>query len=229
MGLFGSTNGIDWAGRAIVDANGDHCGTVQDVLTEEGTTFPHTLVVETGRFAGFGSRTVALPATGLQLTADGFRLPWNKERLMEAPELLEGDDLHRNAIGNFGPVTGVAAETILSEERLSVTPRAVPVERVRLIRKVVTEEQQITVQLRREILEIEHVPADPDEPAPFGRDAVAESVDEIVLMREEPVVEARAVPYEKVRLVKGLATEERTLVAERRREEAEIEQGLPAV
>jgi sporulation protein YlmC with PRC-barrel domain/stress response protein YsnF len=228
MGLF-AKGGLDWTGREIVDATGEHCGTVQDVLTDEGSTFPHTLVVETGRFAGFGAKTVALPVNGVQLTETGFRLPWNKERLLEAPELLEGDDLRRNAVRDFGPATGTAAETILSEERLTVIPRAVPAERVRLVRKVVEEEQQITVRLRREVLEIEHVPVDPAEPPPFGRDAVAESVDEIVLLREEPVVEARAVPYEKVRLVKEIvADEERGLTATRRREEAAVEHVSPA-
>ena len=54
MGIF-AKGGLDWTGRTIIDANGEHCGTVQDVLTEEGSSFPHTLVVETGRFGGFGS------------------------------------------------------------------------------------------------------------------------------------------------------------------------------
>lgn len=223
MGLL-KKNGIDWAGRTIVDAHGEHCGTVQDVLFDEHERggFPHTLVVETGRFGGFGAKTVALPVTGLQVTDDGFKLPWNKERLLEVPELLEGDDLRMASRRDFGPTSGTAAETVLSEERIEVTPRVVPVERVRLVRKVVAEEQQIVVTLHREVLEIEHLPPEPGEPAPFGRETVSESTDEIVLLREEPVVETRAVPYEKVRLVKQLVGEDRTLVEQVRHEEADV-------
>ena len=47
----------------------------------------------------------------------------------------------------------------------------------------------------------------------------------MVLHREEPVVQLRAVPVERVRLVKRLVTEQRTVTEELRSERVEVDEG----
>jgi stress response protein YsnF len=56
-----------------------------------------------------------------------------------------------------GPTAGAAMTR--SEERLRVRTESQPVERVRLRKHLVTEYEQVTVQVRREEIRVEHVPA----------------------------------------------------------------------
>lgn len=107
----------------------------------------------------------------------------------------------------------------LSEERLYVDKRERPRERVRLTKYVVTEEVTITVPVRREEVRIERVPITGDENFPPGDDSAAE----LTLMEEEPVVEKRVLPRERVRLEKDVRVEERHISESLRREEIDIE------
>lgn len=107
----------------------------------------------------------------------------------------------------------------LSEERLYVDKRERPRERVRLTKYVVTEEVTITVPVRREEVRIERVPITGDEAATGADDTPAE----LTLMQEEPVVEKRVLPRERVRLEKDVHIEERTISESLRREEMDIE------
>jgi uncharacterized protein (TIGR02271 family) len=107
----------------------------------------------------------------------------------------------------------------LSEERLYVDKRERPRERVRLTKYVVTEEVTITVPVRREEVRIERVPITGDETVLPGDDSAAE----LTLMEEEPVVEKRVLPRERVRLEKDVRVEERHISESLRREEIDIE------
>lgn len=105
-----------------------------------------------------------------------------------------------------GPVAGHPAaghaEVVRSEERLSVTGRVRPVGRVRIGKRVVTEERSVTVTLRREELFVEDLPAESTEAWEHSAGAPARGATPeplvIVLSEEEPVVSVRAVPRELV-------------------------------
>ena len=57
-----------------------------------------------------------------------------------------------------GPLVSDEVEVIRYEERVVVTKQVVAVERVRLVRGIVTAEQVVTGQLRREVVDVDHLP-----------------------------------------------------------------------
>ena len=106
------------------------------------------------------------------------------------------------------PETGSATdpEVVLHEERVHVD---VTREAVRAIvrRRIVTEVRTIEVTVRREVLEVEHLPA--DGPALPVAQAPREALS-LVLSEEVPVVSLAVQPYERVTLdVHTVAEQER--------------------
>jgi len=112
-----------------------------------------------------------------------------------------------------------AAEVTLSEERLKVTSRPKPRERVQVRKEIVTEEVTITVPVRHERLRIERVPLD----APEHPDAELD----VTLMDHEPVVAKEIVPTERVRLERDVVTHREPVSAPVRREQVEFERSGP--
>ena len=123
-----------------------------------------------------------------------------------------------------------------SEERLVAGTEVYATGRARLRKYVVTEEVQITVQVRREELRIEREPiADGtlppvEDPDVFGPDDVfgvpgGGTVFEIVLHEERPLVTTEIVPVQRVRLSKVVQTDEHVLSGQVRKER--IEADLP--
>jgi len=113
------------------------------------------------------------------------------------------------------PVSETAAEVVLSEERLNVTSRARPRERVQVRKEIVTREVTITVPVRHEELRIERVPLD----APGHPDAEVD----VTLMTHEPVVTKEIVPRERVRLEKDVVTERERISEPVRAERVELD------
>src|SRR3954454_24874251 len=116
-------------------------------------------------------------------------------------------------------------EVVLSEEQLVVETERVPAQHVRVRKEMVEEEVTVTVVLRHEELVIEREPIQPN-------DLPAESADgpkldeppiEIVLWAEEPVVSTRAVPTERVRVLRTLGSQQQDLTAQLRRERASFD------
>ncbi len=108
---------------------------------------------------------------------------------------------------------GDTAEVIRSEERLDIGRRSEVVGRVRIAKRVVTEERQVTVTVRREELVVEELPADaatsgsphPDDGGSLlqqstGGTHTSEPVLELWLSEEEVEVSTRVVPRERVRV-----------------------------
>jgi hypothetical protein len=129
-----------------------------------------------------------------------------------------------------GPV-----EVVRSEEELRVGVRRRR-RRLRLRKYVVTEYLTRTIPVRREEVRLEEVgaPADPvGEPGDQGAVQVAgdQPLVEVVLHREEPVIQLRVVPTERVRLFKDVVTEQRTVTEEIRKEQVDLQSepsGQPA-
>jgi uncharacterized protein (TIGR02271 family) len=106
-----------------------------------------------------------------------------------------------------------------SEEELRVGKRSVESGRARLRKYVVTEQVQTTVPVQHEEVRVEREPiTDANVGDAMGGPAISEEEHEVVLHAEEPVVEKRAVPKERVRLDTESVTEDRTVSDEVRKE-----------
>jgi uncharacterized protein (TIGR02271 family) len=111
-----------------------------------------------------------------------------------------------------------------SEEELHVGTADRERGRARLRKYVVTENVETTVPVRREEVRVEREPITEDniEQAMDGPE-ISEEEHEVVLHEEEPVVEKRTVPKERVRLGKDTTTEEREVSEEVRKERIDAE------
>jgi len=121
-----------------------------------------------------------------------------------------------------GPTTDEAMTRSEEELRVGTTQRERG--RARLRKYVVTEEVQTTVPVQREEVRIEREPITEETAgrAMEGPD-ISEEEHEVILHEEEPVVEKRAVPKERVRLAKDTVTEEQQVSGEVRKERIEPE------
>ena len=111
-----------------------------------------------------------------------------------------------------------------SEEELAVGTTARERGRVRLRKYVTTEQEQVTVPVQREEVRVEREPiTDANLDAAMTGPDITEAEHEVTLREEEPVVEKRAVPKERVRLDTDTVTEERQVTDEVRKEQIEVE------
>jgi uncharacterized protein (TIGR02271 family) len=121
-----------------------------------------------------------------------------------------------------GPTTDDAMTR--SEEELRVGTREREAGRVRLRKYVVTEHVQQTVPVQREEVRIEREPiTDANAGAAMSGPEISEEEHEVVLHEEEPVVEKRVVPKERVRLDKDKITEEHQVSDEVRKERIDVD------
>jgi uncharacterized protein (TIGR02271 family) len=111
-----------------------------------------------------------------------------------------------------------------SEEELRVGTQTRERGRARLRKYVVTETQQVTVPVSREQVRLEREPiTDANRDAATSGPAISEEEHEVTLREEEPVVEKRAVPKERVRLDTETVTEERQVAEDVRKEQIEVD------
>jgi uncharacterized protein (TIGR02271 family) len=123
-----------------------------------------------------------------------------------------------------GPTTDDAMTR--SEEELRVGVQREERGRVRLRKRVVTEQVQTTVPVQREEIHVEREPiTDANRPAAEDGPAISEEEHEVVLHEERPVVSKEAVPKERVRLAKDTVIEEETVGGEVRKEQIETDDG----
>jgi uncharacterized protein (TIGR02271 family) len=121
-----------------------------------------------------------------------------------------------------GPETDQAMTR--SEEELRVGTARREAGTARLRKYVVTENVTQTIPVQREEVRIEREPiteANADEA--LDGPAISEEEHEVVLHAEEPVVEKRAVPKERVRLDPDVVRDERTVSDEVRKEHIDID------
>jgi uncharacterized protein (TIGR02271 family) len=124
-----------------------------------------------------------------------------------------------------GPTTDDAMTR--SEEELRVGKTQSERGRARLKKYVVTEQVQQTVPVQHEEVRLEREPitdANVDR-ATAGPD-ISEEEHEVVLTEEQPVVEKRAVPKERVRLSKETVTEDQAISEELRKEQIEEDRDI---
>ena len=122
---------------------------------------------------------------------------------------------------------GTADEAMTrSEEHLRARTEEVETGRARLRKHVVTEEEQVTVPVRKERAHVEREPitAENREQAMQGP-SFTEAEHEMTLHEERPVVEKEEVPVERVRLAKDTDTSQEEVSEQVRKER--IEEELP--
>jgi uncharacterized protein (TIGR02271 family) len=114
------------------------------------------------------------------------------------------------------PAAGTRADVLRSEERLDVVTHVQEAGRVRISKRVVTEERVVTVQVRREELVVEELPVDAGrahDPLVMahselsGASRTAPPVVELWLREEQVELVTRVVPTERVRVFVDTVTE----------------------
>ncbi len=196
MSEFDIDTALNLRGSTVRDRDGEKVGTVGDVFLDSRTDRPEWVGVKIGLLGGKQSY-VSLSAA--RVSGDELHLPYDKDLVRSAPHVEpdvsltpeEEQELYRHygqpyddgaetgaeREGKRSSATGASDlqtapnEMIRSEEevRLGHTERR-PVERVRIKKVTVTENQTQVVPVRREVIQLEH------EPPPAGH---IESVEDL--------------------------------------------------
>ncbi len=130
----------------------------------------------------------------------------------------------RDQVGHdvSGPTTDDAMTR--SEEELRVGTARREAGRARLRKYVVTEEESVTVPVQREEVRVEREPiTDANIDDAMDGPAISDEEHEVVLHEDEPVVETRAVPKERVRMNKDTVTEQETVTDQVRKERIDVD------
>ena len=235
----------DWRGRTVVDSDGQKIGKLDEVYLDEETGRLEWALVNTGLF---GTKSSFVPLSGAAPAGQDVRVPFTKEQVKDAPRVEPDGELSQEEeaqlYGHYGLEYGEArsgsglpegrrpggasqepdeAMTRSEEEvRVGTAPRERG--RARLRKYVVTEEVTQRVPVRREKARIEREPITDENvgEATTGPD-ISEAEHEVTLQEEEPVVEKRTVPKERVRLEKDVDVEEKAVSEEVRKERIEME------
>jgi uncharacterized protein (TIGR02271 family) len=151
-----------------------------------------------------------------------YGVPYTDEGSVTAQGAAHGESTGggRNGHDVSGPTTDDAMTR--SEEELRVGKAQQERGRVRLRKYVETEHVETTVPVQHEEVRIEREPiTDANLDRALDGPEISEEEHEVVLHEEQPVVEKRAVPKERVRLQKETVTEERHVGDEVRKERIE--------
>jgi uncharacterized protein (TIGR02271 family) len=233
-------------GHDVVDRNGNKVGTLE-CLWSDHTGQPAFLGVKTGWFLG---KTHVVPAQRAEVNegARTIRLPYEADRIKQAPSYDPDTELNEDterevssfynipwertpAIQQSGATQQTAARreggreearVQLSQEELKVGKRQVEYGAVRLRKIVRTETVNQPVELQREEIVIERVPATEARP---GDKSFRQEDTYIPLRREEAVVQKEARVTEEVRATKRKETEKQNVSAQVRKEDVQVERG----
>ncbi len=229
----------------VFDKNNEDIGKVSAIWSDH-TGQPAFLGVKTSWLFG---KTHVVPAYGVETNPrrGSIRLPYLKEDVKNAPNYDPDAELDmakerevfsyyrtkRPNLPEFGSTTPPAqqrsaqtsreaesAQIPLHEEQLKVGKREVEAGGIRLRKIIRTETVQQPVELRREDIVVERVPA--TEGQPTGRAFEGEDV-YIPLRREEPIAEKETRVREAVRVSKTAETERQTVSEQVRREDIQTQ------
>src|SRR5215207_5779376 len=237
-------NVTEWRGQELLDNDGDKIGTIEEIYLDTDTDRPEWALVKTGLFGGKGT---FVPLQQANPTPAGVQVPFEKSHVKDAPnvdpdgqlspseeqtlyrhyDLDYGDsrsDRDRSGGGRdtSGPTTDDAMTR--SEEELKVGTAQRETGRARLRKYVVTEDVQQTVPVQREEVRVEREPiTDANIDNATDGPAISEEEHEVTLRSEEPVVDKRTVPQERVRLEKDVETDERQVSETVRSERIDVD------
>jgi uncharacterized protein (TIGR02271 family) len=242
------THAYDWNGRTLKDRNGDKIGTIDSLYLDQQTDKPEWALVNTGLF---GTKSSFVPLAGAAPRGEDVVVKVDAQQVKDAPTMEADEQLSeqqeaelfryygidyttegsvtatddaRGAVGRdtSGPTTDEAMTR--SEEELRVGTAKQERGRARLRKYVVTEQVQQTVPVQREEVRIEREPiTDENVDRAVSGPEISEEEHEVVLHEEQPVVEKRTVPKERVRLDKETVVDEQTVSEELRKEQIEAD------
>ena len=236
-----------WRGRTVVDRDGEKIGKLDEIYLDRETNEPEWALVKTGLL---GTKSSFVPLTGAASADDDVRVAHGKGQVKDAPSVdpdgelsqQEEEQLYRHyglqysEIGSasglpegtpcdasVGPYGGDDAMT-RSEEELHVGTAERERGRTRLKKYVETEDVQHTVPVSREEARVDREPiTDENIDEAMSGPEFTESEHEVTLREEEPVVEKRTVPKERVRLDKDVETGEEPVSEQVRKERIDVE------
>jgi uncharacterized protein (TIGR02271 family) len=235
------TDFSNYIGHDVVDNSGNKIGTLECLWTDHSDE-PAFLGVRTGWFLG---KTHVVPANQASVSQSGrkIRLPYDAERIKAAPSYDPGVELEDSSEREVYSYYGIQREqaqaqrpkqaarrtagareqasVTLSEEELKVGKREVEYGGVRLRKIVRTETVNQPVELKREEIVVERVPAGQATQA-RGKSFEQEEV-YIPLRREEVVVQKEAHVREEVRVSKRSETERQNVQERVRKEDVQVE------
>ena len=235
-----------WQGRTLLDRDGSRIGTIDAIYLDDRTGQPEWALVNTGLF---GTKASFVPLAQATQTDQDVRVPYDKQLVKDAPRidpdqhLSEAEERRlwrhygldydrttrrratgRDTVGRDvpGPTTDEAMTRSEEELRVGTTQRERG--RVRLRKYVTTEQVQQTVPVQRERVRVEREPiTDANLDAATSGPEISEAEHEVILREEEPVVEKRVVPRERVRLDKDTVTGEERVAEEVRKEQIDVQ------
>jgi uncharacterized protein (TIGR02271 family) len=239
-----------WQGRTLVDRDSGRIGTIDAIYLDDQTGQPEWALVNTGLF---GTKASFVPLAQAFQSDNDVLVPYDKQLVKDAPRIdpdqhlseaeerrlwrhysLDYDTVDRSAAGRdttsrarvgrdtSGPTTDEAMTRSEEELRVGTTQRERG--RVRLRKYVTTEQVQQAVPVRRERVRVEREPiTDANLDAATSGPDISEEEHEVILREEEPVVEKRVVPRERVRLDKDTVTGEERVAEELRQERIEVQ------
>ena len=245
------TDAYTWKGRDVYGADGEKIGSIKEIYEDGQTRKPEWALVSSGLFgmrshfvplagATPTGENVQVDATKDQVAAapsiegDGELSEADERTLFEhygVPYTNEGSvtaqggtNARSTSGGNGRDVSGPNTDDAMtrSEEELRVGKTQQERGHVRLRKYVETEHVQTTVPVQREEVRVEREPVtEANVDQALAGPEISEEEHEVVLHEEQPVVEKRAVPKERVRLQKDTVTDERQVADEVRKERIE--------
>jgi len=82
-----------WRGADVIDQDGDKVGTVEEIYLDQQTDQPEWALVKTGMF---GSKSTFVPLTGASPDGDNLRVPFEKDRIKDAPKIDPEQELSQS-------------------------------------------------------------------------------------------------------------------------------------
>jgi stress response protein YsnF len=214
----------------VLDRNGRRLGKITGYWVDEATNKPEFASVKTGWLLG-KNHVIPIRDAYFDYGGKALRVPYEERVIRDAPSfdaehaLTPAEEERVYSHYRLGRSLGARAGTAeipLHEERVDVTKRQVDAGAVRLRKVVRTDVKEVPVELRRERVEIERVPASELRGTYTGRAFVE---DEITMRerREEPVVQKTREVVGGVRATKDVDTRRENVRTDARREDVEID------
>jgi uncharacterized protein (TIGR02271 family) len=234
------TETYEWRGRNVVTSDGDKIGKLEEIYLDTDSGEPEWATVATGLL---GAQQTFVPLVDVDHRRGEVVVPYSKDQVKDAPSVDPDGQLsheeenrlyeHYGIAGSgqqvgrdvSGPTTDDAMTR--SEEELRVGTARHESGRARLRKYVVTEEVTQTVPVQREEVRVEREPiTDANVDRALDGPEISEEEHEVVLHEEEPVVEKRVVPKERVRMDKDTHTEDAQVSEELRKEQIEADRDV---
>jgi uncharacterized protein (TIGR02271 family) len=198
-----------WEGRTLIDRDGSPVGSINAIYLDDRSGQPEWALVNTGLF---GTRSSFVPLAQAARSGENVQVPYDKRLIKDAPRVEMDQHLSEAEERQLWRHYGLDYDT--------ATPSAATGMR----KYVTTEELRQAVPLRRERVRLEREPiTDANLGAATSGPELSEEEHEVTLREEEPVVEKRVVPRERVRLDTETVTDERQVAEEVRKEHIEVE------